>query len=184
MTANPVDALARRHAVAVVAAAVPSSPGLYAVHGAPDVWEQLGLGTPPDERPLYVGKSESSLAGRDDKSHFRTGKTGSSTLRRTVGSLLADTLELVAVPRNLAKPGHFANFAFAPVGDEGLTNWMLANLLLAVWPRVAGVDLVEAERAVLNSWLPPLNARDVVTPWLPPVKAARKRMAAQARTHA
>lgn len=29
------------------------------------VWELLGLGASPDERPLYVGKSEDSLATRD-----------------------------------------------------------------------------------------------------------------------
>lgn len=65
-----------------------NGPGLYAIHGAPAVWEQLGLGAPPDGRPLYVGKAEHSLVDRDVKQHFGTGRTGSSTLRRSVAGLL------------------------------------------------------------------------------------------------
>ncbi|MDP8928180.1 MAG: hypothetical protein M3O70_06280 [Actinomycetota bacterium] len=41
--------------------ALPANAGLYAVHGSPRVWLQLELGPPPADRPLYVGKSESSL---------------------------------------------------------------------------------------------------------------------------
>ena len=42
-----------------------ASPGLYAVYGEPLVWRVLRLGEPPDDRPLYVGKSESSFQSRD-----------------------------------------------------------------------------------------------------------------------
>ena len=67
---------------------VPPRPGLYAVHGNTAVWHQLGLGDPTDARPLYVGKAERSLASRDVNTHFSTGKTGSSTLRRSLAGLL------------------------------------------------------------------------------------------------
>lgn len=60
---------------------VPRRPGLYAVHGNAEVWQQLGLGEPADARPLYAGKAERSLASRDVDTHFSTGKTGSSALR-------------------------------------------------------------------------------------------------------
>jgi hypothetical protein len=60
---------------------VPSARDLYAVHGDHSVWQQLGLGDPPADRPLYVGKAEQSLADRDVRTHFSTAKTGSSTLR-------------------------------------------------------------------------------------------------------
>lgn len=41
--------------------AVPPRPGLYAIHGSAEVWQQIGLGAPPDDRPLYVGKAERSF---------------------------------------------------------------------------------------------------------------------------
>ena len=41
---------------------VPKHPGLfYAIYGHASTWNQLGLGDPSNERPLYVGKSESNL---------------------------------------------------------------------------------------------------------------------------
>ena len=40
------------------------SPGLYAIHGEADAWRELGLGEPPDARPLYIGKAEDILASR------------------------------------------------------------------------------------------------------------------------
>jgi hypothetical protein len=48
------------------------TPGLYAIYGAQDVWRELGLRDPPDDRPLYVGKAEDSLAASDVNTHFAT----------------------------------------------------------------------------------------------------------------
>lgn len=98
------------------------------------MWLELGLGPRPDQRPLYVGKSESSLAARDVRTHFATGHTGHSTLRRTLAALLADELDLVACPRNPAKPGYFTSFGIVADGDQRLSDWMRDNLRLAVWP--------------------------------------------------
>lgn len=39
---------------------------------------------------LYVGKAERRLRGRDLWTLFNTGRTGRSTLRRTLAALLAD----------------------------------------------------------------------------------------------
>lgn len=67
---------------------IAARPGLYAIHANAGVWRQLGLGAPPDERPLYVGKAEDSLVTRDLSTHFgdpKPGKqsiTGRSTVRR------------------------------------------------------------------------------------------------------
>ena len=88
---------------------VPPRPGLYAVHGDTAVWRELGLGEPTDARPLYVGKAERSLASRDVDTHFSTGRTGSSTLRRSLAGLLADQLALKGDPRNPAKPERSAS---------------------------------------------------------------------------
>lgn len=163
---------------------VPSAAGLYAVHAEPDEWRHLGLDDPPDDRPLYVGKAERSLASRDVGTHFSTGKTGSSTLRRSLAGLLADDLRLTGRPRNLANPGAFANFGLEPAGDARLTDWMLEHLRLAVWTSANDVSLDAVETAVLLELGPPLNIDKVTTPWRPMVRAARKRLADQARASA
>lgn len=70
-----------------------SKPGLYAVYASASTWHDLGLGKPPDSRPLYVGKAENTLAARDVEGHFGMAKraaqspTGSSTLRRSPAAL-------------------------------------------------------------------------------------------------
>lgn len=160
---------------------VPSAPGLYAVTGDDDVWVELELTLPADDRPLYVGKAERSLASRDVRTHFATGKTGSSTLRRALAGLLAARLDLRAQPRNPSKPGYFSNFGLEAAGDERLTAWMRDRLRLAVWPSPAGMSLDAIETLVLQHVEPPLNLSKVRTPWGSQVKAARAQLASQAR---
>lgn len=163
---------------------VPPRPGLYAVHGDASVWQELGLGEPTDARPLYVGKAERSLASRDVNTHFATGKTGSSTLRRSLAALLADRLALEGRPRNPAKPERFANFGLEVSGDERLTGWMVTHLRLAVWPSPDDAVLDAVETAVLAERLPPLNVAKVSTPWRPLVQAGCRRLSAQAEAWA
>lgn len=136
---------------------------------------------PPDDRPLYLGRRAQSPP-RDVRTHFSTGKTGSSTLRRSLAGLLADALQLEGRPRNFANPETFANFGLEAAGDVGLTEWMLEHLRLAVWPLPAGVVLGETETAVLAQLMPPLNLDEVATPWHPLVRSGRRRLADQART--
>jgi hypothetical protein len=159
---------------------IPSQPGLYAIYGDAVVWASLGLGSPPDDRPLYVGKSESSLADRDLRTHFGDGRTGSSTVRRSFAALLHDSLELRGIPRNPARPERFANYGLAPDDDARLTAWMRKSLRIAVWPTTAALALGAVEVAVLRRLQPPLNLKDVATPWAPMVKAARAEMAGEA----
>lgn len=92
----------------------------------------MGLAHEGEPGSRYVGKAESSLASRDLRTHFRTGKTGSSTLRRTLAALLREELDLRALPRNRERPAYFANDALAPDGDERLTRSMHDNLEIAV----------------------------------------------------
>ncbi len=173
--------LAAGQSLAIDEVDAPNAAGLYAVHGSSAAWAALGLGPPPDARPLYVGKAEDSLAARDVRTHFETGKTGSSTLRRSLAALLADQLDLVAMPRNPARPGYFSNYGLEPEGDARLTVWMRAHLTLAVWPAPAGTLLAMVEGAAITKLSPPLNLAGVMTPWSSTVSAARARMAAAAR---
>ncbi len=154
-------------------------PGLYAVYADAEVWRQLGLGDPPDERPLYVGKAEDSLVTRDLRTHFAAGRTGQSSPRRSFAALLVDELALVAIPRRPAdpEPGRWTHYALEPDGDERLTGWMREHLRLAAWTCKSPVALGKLERLVMGELQPPLNLTGVSQPWSAQVRDARKVMA-------
>jgi GIY-YIG catalytic domain len=138
---------------------VPHRPGLYAIYGERKTWNELGLGHPPDGRPLYIGKAEDSLVSRDLKTHFSDGRTGQSTLRCSFAALLHDTLKLRGIPRNPLKPGHFPNYGLSEPHDRELTRWMLDRLQLAVWPKPVSDPnrLGDVEGALVSEMRPPLN---------------------------
>ena len=166
----------RKDAVELVA----RSAGLYAFYGDERAWSELQLTPVFVDQPLYVGKAEKSLNGRDVGTHFATGKTGSSTVRRSLAALLADALDLVPVPRNLAKPDGSANFALEVEGDARLSDWMDHRLLLATWVKPDGAHLDDVETAVVHRLRPPLNLDKVGEP-RERLRTARKRMADMAR---
>ncbi|MGO4102634.1 GIY-YIG nuclease family protein [Leifsonia sp. YAF41] len=165
-------------------------PGPYSIHAAAEVWRELGLLHRADI-PLYVGKSESSLVGRELGQHFaihpaRQVRTGSSTVRRSFAALLCEPLGLRGVPRNKDKPERFANFGLEPEGDRKLTLWMHAHLTLSVWPMpmelvVSKLEAVEVD--VIQSWRPPLNIKDNPDR-LQCLREARARLAAEAHAWA
>ena len=166
--------------------AVPAKPGLYAVHADDAAWTEAGLAEPPDERPLYVGKAERSLASRDVETHFASGRTGSSTLRRSLAALLRERLVLEALPRKRSDPTppDITNFTLERAGDDRLSAWMRGRLRLATWPAPSGADLRRIEELVLAQLLPPLNLRGIETPWREAILAARAALAAEARGQA
>jgi hypothetical protein len=137
---------------------VPAKPGIYAIHAQPELWPALGLGESADGKPLYVGKAEQSLAARDIHTHFASGRTGSSTVRRSFAALLKSDLNLSGVPRSLTQPAYFANYALTADQDAQLTEWMLTNLTLSVWV-LDPPDLLigDVEAAIIRTWTPPVN---------------------------
>lgn len=184
VVAVPREALQRPRSLAGAGSGtVPDQPGLYAIYGDAATWTELGLGAPPDARPLYVGKAEDSLLTRDLKTHFRDGRTGRSTVRRSFAALLHDTLRLRGIPRNTAKPGHYSSYGLSAAHDAALTGWMMQRLHLAVWPRPADnrSPLGDIEKTLLRELRPPLNLQDVATPWTATVKTARAVMAEEAK---
>lgn len=169
-----------RHARVDAVAFAPRKPGLYAFYGDEVAWKELALAPAFEDQPLYVGKAEKSLNGRDVGTHFATGKTGSSTIRRSLAALLVDDLHLVAVPRNLAKPDGSANFALEGASDQRLSEWMDARLTLATWVKPDGAVLDDIETLVLRHLHPPLNLDKVGQP-RDRLRVARRRMAETAR---
>ena len=183
VTADAMRCLgASGYSIAEALVMVPNVPGLYALHARPAIWTLLGFEDRGRGVPLYVGKAEKSLVSRDLKTHFSSGQTGSSTLRRSFAALLRESLDLHAIPRNPAKPGYFSMFALSSEGDQTLTDWMREHLTLAVWPKPADEICIldDVETAVLDQWQPPMNLAKVRQP-SPSLKAARKHMADVAR---
>jgi hypothetical protein len=160
---------------------LPAKPGLYAIHGSRDAWVALGLGDPIPNLPLYVGKAEDSLVARDIRTHFEDGRTGSSTVRRSLAALLCDDLNLSAMPRNPAQPGYFPNYALSDADDMKLTHWMRERLELAVWVWDRSRTLRKIESDVLSRLNPPINIAGVDHRWKAHLRHRRRLMADQAR---
>lgn len=177
---------------AAAAKTVRSVPGIYAFFGGAGVWETLGLGLPPDGRPLYVGKSEKSLKRRPIADHFgerslsrATSPTGSSSPRRTLATLLRTTLSLQACPRNPDIPGYYDRFGLDRDCDLRLTKWMRENLLITLCPIEEPCDLKTLEESLAARLEPPLYLDTVFSDqhheWVEFVVAERKILARQAK---
>lgn len=83
---------------------------------------------------IYVGIAKSSLKKRDLNQHFKTGRTGSSTLRRSIGAILKEQLKLRALPRGKPNTANrINNYRFDLPEDKELTDWMKANLEIGYW---------------------------------------------------
>lgn len=83
---------------------------------------------------IYVGLAEKSLHGRDTMSHLASGKTGWSSLRRSLGAILKEKLNLIAIKRD--KNGSKLRpdkYKLTDDGESRLTEWMIANLKFGYW---------------------------------------------------
>jgi hypothetical protein len=135
----------------------PSEPGVYAVY----LSERASL--PPFANPgglLYVGKSESSLRARDRRTHFASGRSGQSTLRRTLGAILKDELGLKCIPRKDERPKDqdFRCYRFQDDGEERLTVRMRRNLEVGyVLAAPYGIPVKLLEDMIKEALKPPLN---------------------------
>jgi len=136
---------------------LPSVPGLYALFLS-NSGSLPPFGGPTDL--IYIGKSESSLQVRDFRQHFETGKTGHSTVRRSIGAILRRDLGLQAVPRKPdATKRELTHYKFR-LEDEGrLSAWMRQNLDIGfVALRLSKKEEIrELERLALRAMMPPLN---------------------------
>jgi hypothetical protein len=169
-------------------------PGLYAFWVEPPVWITLNLGAKRDDRPLYVGKSESSLISRPLCQHFghirvagRTPRassiTGWSSPRRSLAALLRKHLDLKGIPRDTRKPAYFDRFGLCREQDEQLTTWMREKVRLSVWYWDQHQPLKRIEEELVAAWQPPLNVSRG-SPWFHHLDRERRAMAAEAETWA
>ena len=108
-----------------------NKPGLYAfVLAKNSKLKSFGSGS----QIIYVGKAEDSLRHRDLNTHFKEGRTGQSTLRRSIGAILKNELNAFAFSRNgtLISP-NIDNYKFDSEAEKKLSIWMKKNLLIGYW---------------------------------------------------
>lgn len=112
---------------------------------------------------IYIGKTESGQIERDAKQHLASGETGRSTLRRSLGALLIDVLDLRPEPRSLTETSdrRFTNYKFDPEGEIRLTDWMMANLGFSFYEydRLP-TEIAALERSLIHLAKPVLNLKD------------------------
>jgi len=115
-------------------------------------------------RPIiYIGKTESGSHKRNSDQHLKSGKTGSSTLRRTLGAILKDELNLIPIPRNGKENSRrkIAHYEFTPAGEERLTEWMKKNLAFSFYEMDENpAGIIFLEKKVIKLTVPVLNLRD------------------------
>ena len=110
------------------------NPGIYAFFYIGEDFPLLGNKV-QKHQIIYIGKTESSQEKRDANTHFTTGKTGSSTVRKSIGSILNTIENLKPIPRNNIdyKSGRFSQFKFDQLSEEFITSWMENNLALSFY---------------------------------------------------
>ncbi len=136
---------------------------------------------------IYIGKTESSQESRDADTHFADGMTGSSTLRRSLGALLRETLDLRPIPRN-ASPNvkkKQSYFKFDPESETRLTRWMQENLSLSFHEfDGSAAQLEEFETGIIKTVVPLLNiAKNTNGPFVPTLRRIRAHTAAIAHAN-
>ncbi len=132
--------------------------------------------TIPASGVLYVGMTESSLEVRN---HFAHGDSGFSSPRRTLGALLKNALQLVAIRRGTGpSPRNITNYRFPGDGEQRLSAWMAQNLRYSL-ARVTG-SVGAVERRLIGELQPPLNLTHWLNPQRPHLKSLRQACRAEA----
>ena len=148
--------------------------GVYAFFAKPGTFKGLSIDA---SGLLYVGRSGSSLAGRN---HFTHKQSGFSSLRRSLGALLKNELKLRALPRAPGlSPRNIQNYRFHDEGEECLTNWMEDHLTFSF--AVVRGDIKAVEKALIADLQPPLNLTDWPNPEVRYVMDLRAVCAGEAR---
>lgn len=134
-------------------------PGIYALFYIGNDFPLLGDSV-TKHQIIYIGKTESSQEKRDAKTHFTSGKTGSSTVRKSIGSILCEKENLTPIPRNETdyKKGRYSHFKFDTDSEVKITNWMERNLAISFheYPRTK-LEIEELETEIIEELVPILN---------------------------
>jgi hypothetical protein len=134
-------------------------PGIYAFFFIGDDFPILGDAV-QKHQIIYIGKTETSQEKRDAKTHFASEKTGSSTVRKSIGSILCLSKRLKPIPRNVSdyQKRRFSHFKFDNPSEETITDWMKTNLALSFFefPR-SKQEIENLEKEIIDELVPVLN---------------------------
>ena len=134
-------------------------PGIYAFFYIGNDFPLLGDSV-SKHQIIYIGKTEYSQEKRDAKTHFTSGKTGSSTVRKSIGSILCSQENLKPIPRNNSdyKKGRFSHFKFDNASEIKITEWMENNLALSFYeyPKTKQ-EIEDLETEIIKDLVPVLN---------------------------
>jgi hypothetical protein len=109
---------------------------------------------------LYVGMTESSLEVRN---HFGHKDSSFSSLRRTLGAILKQPLDLHAKVRGNGLSNQDKRcYHFGADGEEKLTAWMKKNLEYGY--EAVAKNISARERELIRSLQPPLNLTEWPNP--------------------
>jgi len=135
-----------------------SKPGIYAVGFTGDHFPfPSGGDIIKKGKIIYIGKTEKSQRRRDAQTHFKSGRTGSSTLRRSLGAILRGQLNLKPIPRSYSED-RMRDYKFIQESEIKLTEWMINNLSLSFHEIIEGKRFLrELEKTVINELVPILN---------------------------
>ena len=154
----------------------PSRPGIYGIFLKPSsefpyVASKNGL--------LYIG-STGNLSSREYEDHFQSGSSGFSTLRRSFGAILKNTLSLIAIPRGTGNAdSNYACYRFTDEGERKLTEWMRNSLEVAILPIDTEHEKIEKE--LIKKYIPILCIKGCQSPYKEELKVLRKKCADEAR---
>lgn len=156
----------------------PSIPGVYAIFLKECV--DFPIDIKRLDRLIYLGKSD-DLHKREFKQHFNSKNTGSSTVRRSLGALLKNNLNLYSKPRGKGlSDKDCQNYCFEDDGELRLTNWMEQNLEVSVCPVKDNVRRTEAK--LISELQPILCLQDCNNGQKKHIKRLRKLCADEARS--
>jgi hypothetical protein len=158
----------------------PAQSGVYSIY----VHDIIALEpfTPEVHGLIYIG-SANDLDQRGFETHFTTGKTGRSTLRRSLGALLKEILGLRAIPRSgTGSAANARNFTFDLESEERLSRWMDDNLEAGFCPVESDHETIE--ESLIAILKPLLNLTGWNNPNRPDIMRLRGVCADEARAMA
>ncbi len=127
---------------------------------------------------VYVGKTK-NFSQREYETHFNSGGSGFSTLRRTIGAVLKEEFKLKAIPRSAGdSETNWRNYKFNFDGEEKITKWMKENLLISV---LETNDIDSVETKFIEFVKPIFNLTGWNNPYAKDIKAKRKICAEEAK---
>lgn len=120
--------------------------------------------------------------------HFKTGRTGSSTVRKSVGALLSQTEQITPVIRSASDfiKGRKSHYKYIEVSEEKITDWMFKNLAVAFYEYPRGKEAICILETNLIQFLKPvlnIGAKDTDKSFKILIRKLRKHLGLIARVN-